>query len=235
MTALHRNATRGQGRLEDFLARKRAARANTLVPVELRKGRVLDIGCGFFPYFLTKTDFSEKYGLDKGIERDLRVELKRRHDLALVDVDVECSPRMPFAADFFDVVTMLAVLEHIEPARILRIVQEIERILKPGGVFIMTTPAKWTKGLLKLLARTGMVSRVEINEHKAAYSRKEVRGILEQGGFSRTAMKLGYFELFMNIWARARKVHNRFELEEFELSENQKQRRRKNLFKKRLQ
>lgn len=228
-------ATRGEGRLENYLARRRVAKANALVPKELRKGRILDIGCGFFPYFLTKTDFSEKYGLDKGIDRELRMELMKRHDLALVDVDLECSGRMPFAADFFDVVTMLAVLEHIEPARVLRIVQEIERILKPGGVFIMTTPAKWTKGLLNFLARTGMVSQVEINEHKAAYSRKQVRGILEQGGFSRTAMKLGYFELFMNIWARARKVHNRFEFEEFELPENQKQRRRKNLFEKRPQ
>jgi|GEM_PF-176016 len=229
------NVTRGQGRLEHYLARRRVAKANALIPAELRSGRVLDIGCGFFPYFLTETKFSEKYGLDRGIDRELRVELRKRQDLALVDVDLECAARMPFAADFFDVVTMLAVLEHIEPARVLRIVQEIERILKPGGVFIVTTPAKWTRGLLKFLARMGMVSQVEISEHKAAYSRKEVRGILEQGGFSRTAMKLGYFELFMNMWARARKVHNRFELEEFELSENQKQRRRKNIFKKRSQ
>jgi SAM-dependent methyltransferase len=235
MTALHRNVTRGQGRLEGFLAGKRVARANALVPAELRKGRVLDIGCGFFPYFLTQTDFSEKYGLDKGIERDLRVELKKRHDLALVDVDVECSARIPFAADFFDVVTMLAVLEHIEPARVLRIVQEAERILKPGGVFIITTPAKWTKGLLRCLARMGMVSQVEINEHKASYSRKQVRAVLEEGGFSRTAIKLGYFELFMNIWAKARKERNRFELEEFQPLESEKRIRRKNLFKKRSQ
>ncbi len=232
MTKLRRNVTRGQGRLEGFLARKRVARANALVPAELRMGRVLDIGCGFFPYFLTKTDFSEKYGLDKGIERDLRVELRKIHDVALIDVDVECSARMPFAADFFDVVTMLAVLEHIEPARVLRIVQEVERILKPGGVFIMTTPAKWTKGLLNYLARINMVSQVEISEHKAAYSRKQVRAVLEQGGFSRSAIRSGYFECFMNIWARARKEHNRFELEDLESSETSKQ---KNLFKKRPQ
>ena len=225
--------TRGEGRLEGYLARRRVARANALVPGELRKGRVLDIGCGFFPYFLTKTDFSEKYGLDKGIDRELREDLRKRHDLALIDVDLECSGRIPFAADFFDVVTMLAVLEHIEPTRVLRIVQEVERVLKPGGVFILTTPAKWTKGLLRYLARINMVSQVEIDEHKAAYSRKQVRAVLEQGGFSSSSIKSGYFELFMNIWARARKEHNRFELEELTPSESKDHIRRKNLFKKR--
>jgi SAM-dependent methyltransferase len=225
--------TRGEGRLEGYLARRRVARANALVPGELRKGRVLDIGCGFFPYFLTKTDFSEKYGLDKGIDRELREDLRKRHDLALIDVDLECSGRIPFAADFFDVVTMLAVLEHIEPRRVLRIVQEVERVLKPGGVFILTTPPKWTKGLLRYLARINMVSRVEIDEHKAAYSRKQVRAVLEQGGFSRSSIKSGYFELFMNIWARATKEHNRFELEDLTPSESKDRIRRKNLFKKR--
>ena len=210
------NATRGRGRLENYLAQRRVAKANALVPWKLRKGRVLDIGCGFFPYFLTKTDFLEKYGLDKGIDKELRAELKKRHDLALIDVDLECSARMPFAADFFDVVTMLAVLEHIEPARVLLIVREIERILKPGGVFIMTTPAKCTKGLLKYLAQMGMVSQIEINEHKTSYSRKQVRALLEEGGFSKASVRLGYFELFMNIWARARKEDNRLKLEELE-------------------
>lgn len=80
----------------------------------------------------------------------------------------------------------------------------------------MTTPAKWTKGLLNCLARINMVSQVEISEHKAAYSRKQVRAVLEQGGFSRSAIRSGYFECFMNIWVQAKKVHNRFELEELE-------------------
>lgn len=216
MSTPRRSVTRGRGHLEEFLAKRRVRKANALIPEALRRGRVLDIGCGFFPYFLTQTDFSEKYGLDKGIDKELRAELKKRHDLALIDVDLECSARMPFAADFFDVVTMLAVLEHIEPARVLLIVREIERILKPGGVFIMTTPAKCTKGLLKYLARMGMVSQIEINEHKTSYSRKQVRALLEEGGFSKSSVRLGYFELFMNIWARARKEDNRLELEELE-------------------
>ncbi|MBP7528442.1 MAG: class I SAM-dependent methyltransferase [Syntrophorhabdaceae bacterium] len=208
--------TRGSGRLEGFLARERVKKADGLVLASLRKGRVLDIGCGFFPYFLTRTDFSQKYGLDKGIDKELKAELKKRHDLVLVDVDLEYSARIPFDTEFFEVVTMLAVLEHMEPRKVLRIFQEIERILKPGGVFIITTPAKWTKGLLKYLARINMVSAVEIEEHKAAYSRKQVVAILKEAGFHRSSIRSGYFELFMNIWVRAKKEPNLFELEEFE-------------------
>jgi Methylase involved in ubiquinone/menaquinone biosynthesis len=36
---------------------------------------------------------------------------------------------------------MLAVFEHIEPFKIENSLKEIYRILKPGGRFILTTPA----------------------------------------------------------------------------------------------
>ncbi len=205
MTAAKRNVTRGEGRLEGFLAKKRAGKANALVPEALRGGRVLDIGCGFFPYFLTQTSFSEKYGLDKGIEEGLRKELQKSHEIMLVDFDLEYAHGIPFGDEFFDVVTMLAVFEHFEPARVPGIITEIRRVLKPGGMFIMTTPARWTRGLLKLLARANMVSREEIEEHKGAYTKRQVLAILEKGGFSRPSVRSGYFELFMNIWARAKK------------------------------
>lgn len=205
MTAVQMKVTRGEGRLEGFLAKKRAGKANTLVPVMLKKGRALDIGCGFFPYFLTQTEFSEKYGLDRGIDEGLGKELQKSHEIMLVDFDIEYCHKIPFGDGFFDVVTMLAVFEHFEPAKVPGIVTEIQRVLKPGGVFIMTTPARWTKGLLKLLARLDMVSREEIEEHKGAYTRKQVLATLEQGGFRRPSIRSGYFELFMNIWARAKK------------------------------
>lgn len=205
MTAAERSVTRGEGRLESFLAKKRAGKANVLVPEALRGGRVLDVGCGSFPYFLTQTGFSEKYGLDKGIEEGLRKELQKSRGIMLVDLDLGYGHGIPFGDGFFDVVTMLAVFEHFEPARVPGVVAEIKRVLKPGGMFIMTTPARWTRGLLKLLARADMVSREEIEEHKGAYTRKQVMAILEQGGFGRPSIRSGYFELFMNIWARAQK------------------------------
>lgn len=65
---------------------------------------------------------------------------------------------------------MLAVIEHIEPERLDGIIGEVRRILKSGGLLIITTPASWTDGLLRFMARLHLVSRTEIDEHKAAYT-----------------------------------------------------------------
>ncbi|NLT22690.1 MAG: class I SAM-dependent methyltransferase [Syntrophorhabdus sp.] len=207
---------KGFARWQEYAARKTAVRVNILVPAELKRGRVLDIGCGFFRNLSTETSFSEKYGLDKGIDRAVRMELKKRHDLALVDVDLEYSARVPFGSDFFEVVAMAAVLDRMEPTRVLRILQEIERVLKPGGVVIITVPARWTRGLLGFLVRVNIIKRTEVREHKAVYTGKHLLAILGQAGFQKSSLTSGHFQFFTGTWVRAKKVHNRFELEELE-------------------
>ena len=59
------SVTRGSGLLEAYLAAQRAKIADRLVPASLRPGRILDIGCGGEPYFLARTEFAEKIGVDK--------------------------------------------------------------------------------------------------------------------------------------------------------------------------
>lgn len=198
--------TRGTGLLENVLSKKRSRKANKLIPGSLRSGRLLDIGCGTYPYFLVETEFKEKYGIDQSPEITRTHELvDGYHSLHLVQWDFSREEKLPFDHEFFDVITMLAVFEHIEPSRIRRMTGEILRTLKTGGVFIMTTPAGWTDWLLRLLARLKLVSAVEIEDHKDTYSHKKITRILEDCGFRRENITLGYFELFMNIWAQARK------------------------------
>ena len=190
--------TRGFGLLEGFLAKKRSRRANQLIPHPLRTGRILDIGCGSYPYFLAETAFQEKYGIDKSVTTT-------EESLHLQQWDFGEEPRLPFENNFFTVVTMLAVFEHIDTSHLRVLVSEIHRVLKPGGCFILTTPAGWTDRLLRAMARVKLVSPVEINDHKDTYSHKKVSGILVDGGFKKDAIRLGYFECFMNIWAVAGK------------------------------
>ncbi|HBE45379.1 MAG TPA: hypothetical protein DDW17_08060 [Deltaproteobacteria bacterium] len=47
--------------------------ANSFISPYLRQGRILDIGCGSFPYFLKNTEFAEKYGIDKTVS-DMTIE-----------------------------------------------------------------------------------------------------------------------------------------------------------------
>lgn len=194
--------TRGYGFLERFLAIQRLKMANSLIPSDLRTGSILDIGCGLYPLFLMNIDFSKKYGIDK-IDRgnyDLH-----ENNIILKNYDVESDNKIPFESEYFDVVTMLAVFEHIQPERLGCVLNEVYRILKPGGIYIMTTPAAWTKRLLKVMATFRLISSVELEEHKDAYSHAKIAPLLEQANFSKKQLRFGYFEMFMNLWVAATK------------------------------
>lgn len=199
-----KNVTRGYGRLEGFLARQRAKKADSLIPSLYRSGRLLDIGCGTYPLFLTGTEFSGKYGLDKVIQNDACKDLNIS-GITLINHDFEKDGSLPFGDCFLSVVTMLAVFEHLETEILVKISKEIRRVLVPGGLFILTTPASWTDSLLRVMARLGLVSPDEINEHKNAFTHKKIAVILKGADFERQKMRFGYFEAFMNIWAAAEK------------------------------
>jgi SAM-dependent methyltransferase len=194
--------TRGHGYLEGFLARRRCQKANALISRERRAGRLLDIGCGTFPLFLTRCSFASKYGLDKVVNSDAP---EVNGDLQLLNFDVEHEDRLPFEDEFFDVVTALAVFEHIEPERLVQLTAEIRRVLKPEGQYVMTTPSSWTGGILKTMARLRLVSHEEIEEHKDAYSRAQILSVLQSAGFLPDRTRSGHFELFMNTWVVAGK------------------------------
>lgn len=191
------------GLLEGFLSEQRCKVADRLIPTGSRTGRILDIGCGAHPRFLIRTEFSEKYGLDRVSEQNEHA--RYPHAITRLDCDIAKEDRLPFEDKYFDVITMLAVFEHIEPERLVEVVAEIHRILRPGGVYILTTPAIWTDGLLRFMAQLRLINPVLMQEHKDAYSPNKISSILQRGGFSMERLQFGYFEMFMNIWATAQK------------------------------
>jgi hypothetical protein len=83
--------------------------------------------------------------------------------------------------------------------------QESHRILKPGGMVILTTPAAWSDGLLKLMAHINLVSAEEIHEHAFAYTLPLLGWHFGQAGFEMSKVRFGYFEFMLNMWATARK------------------------------
>lgn len=194
----------GYGPLDVFLAKQRYKVAKRKIYSAQKSGRILDIGCGSVPLFLTSVNFAEKYGLDKNIEARVAEEMKKQ-GIVLINHYIEEEEKLPFDENFFDVVSMLAVFEHIEPEQLVRIHREINRVLKPGGIYVMTTPAFWTEGLLKFLVKLRLISGVSISEHKDSYDSSMVSSILQDAGFPKNNLRFGYFELFMNMWATAAK------------------------------
>ncbi|MFH1317219.1 MAG: class I SAM-dependent methyltransferase [Candidatus Woesearchaeota archaeon] len=189
--------TRGFGLLENFLSKKRAEISNKLIPKRHREGKILDIGCGSYPYFLLHTRFKEKIGIDSAA--------KKVDNIKIIGQNIDNGFKIPFHEKHFDVVTMLAVFEHIEPDIIVNVLKEIKRILKENGRFILTTPCPWTDLLLRVMARLGLISKEEIEEHKGSYNHKKIRKYLILAGFEKDKIRLGYFELFLNNWAYADK------------------------------
>lgn len=196
-----RRVTRGYGLLESYLAKLRARKANELIP-DGNSGRILDIGCGVYPLFLLNSDFSEKYGLDKGVNINCGM-LYQGNDIVLFNHDIEKEEGLPFDDNYFNVVTMLAVMEHIEQKKAMNVMKEVYRILLPSGIFILTVPAVWTKKFLEFMARLRIVSPYEIAEHKYFYPDSVIVSMLQKVKFEEEKIQFGYFEMFMNRWATA--------------------------------
>jgi len=194
--------TRGKGLLEPTLANLRTQRANRLIPPRLRVGRILDIGCGSFPYFLAHTSFQEKFAVD---QLPMSRETAARNQIEFFTLDLNREPRLPFAGDFFGAVTLLAVVEHLNPDSLALLLKEGYRVLQPEGLLIMTTPAAWSDGLLRFMARLNLVSAEEIHEHAFAYTLPLIGWHFGQAGFEMKKVRFGYFEFGLNMWATAMK------------------------------
>lgn len=197
--------TRGNGLLEGFLSKQRCLMSNKLITDNYRSGKILDIGCGSYPFNLLNTKFSEKYGLDKFIDETYKDNLENGK-INFLNFDLEKDSKLPFEDNFFDVVTMLAVFEHIEKDKLTSLITEIKRVLKKDGIYILTVPAYWTDKLLRTLAKFGLVSKEEVEEHKDSYTHKKIFYYLNSAGFNNKDIKAGYFEIFMNLWLTAKKT-----------------------------
>lgn len=156
--------------------------------------RLLDIGCGW-DYRLLKT---VRPFIKSGVGIDFKVE--NHEDDIIKTMPLTITDHLPFASASFDVVTMLAVLEHL--ADPLSMMKETERVLKKGGRLVLTVPSKIAKPVLEFLAyRIGIVSVAEIRDHKQYFDYDELKKL-----FSQTDMSIEYhcyFQLGMNNYCVA--------------------------------
>lgn len=105
----------------------------------LKGGRLLDIGCGNGAYTIAMADgFTDVVGID--IEPD-RLDLFRAAPGHTIEVHHMSADSTSFEDGSFDAVTAIETIEHVDdPSAVAR---EVRRVLKPGGVFYLTTPNRW--------------------------------------------------------------------------------------------
>ena len=174
--------------LEPFL---RWMRLRKVMPHIQRSSQVLDVGCGKSAAFLQSIS-----GL---IDRGVGIDFKVDRNILIANITTKrlrLDSDLPFDDASFDVVTMLAVLEHIENEQ--EILAEIHRVLVPNGKLVLTVPSVWAKPVLEFLAyKLKIVSEAEIRNHKRYYTREKLSQVLiEKTGFKQ--FKHHYFQFWMN-------------------------------------
>lgn len=118
-----------------------------------------------------------------GVAREAEM-LAHRYRLVAIDkaeIDPHCAKlalaaqaeatELPFHEACFDAVFVFDVLEHIEGE--VNTLNEVRRVLKPGGMLLMTVPA-----YMLLYGRQDIIS-----EHKRRYRRSKLCRLLERQGF----------------------------------------------------
>ena len=149
-----------------------------------------DLGCGREYRFLKRNYRVARkcWGLDIGaVDGD-------EENITIRQADI--TGCLPFAADSLDLVTCLAVLEHIENP--LPVLSECRRVLRPGGRLILTTPSERGIRVHEVMRRLALVRDVEEGEHKDfSMSKERLKGWVRQAGFK---IETAYsFEFGLNL------------------------------------
>jgi len=171
---------------EKYLRHDECHRTSKLYTLRLiprdRKMKILDVGCGTGNNsFYMQNLGHEMTGCDIS-----NVALKKywhRHHEA---VQCNLNQGIPFSEKCFDMVFASEVIEHLYDP--LLFAAECFRILKPGGMLLISTPnsAFWIYRLFALFGKT--LSDLQHPGHIRFFSRAFLIGIMDQAGFSETRM-----------------------------------------------
>jgi 2-polyprenyl-3-methyl-5-hydroxy-6-metoxy-1,4-benzoquinol methylase len=135
---------------------------------------LLDVGCGegFFLFNASKAGY-----ITKGVELSHDAVEYAKKEFGL-DVEIGPLEELQFPENYFDVVTLWVVLEHVPYP--LATLKEACRILKPGGLLAVSTPN--IGGVLaKILRRRWWeIRRVHINQ----FTTRTLTDIVQNAGFT---------------------------------------------------
>ena len=156
------------------LYRQVRTRLRGLVKEFDRPPQMLDVGGRKSPYTIglqaaiTVIDLPRRSEVQKSLNLGVNDEIidqikNRRSNVESVVLGDMTNSDLP--DDVYDIVVSVEVLEHVEEDE--RFVSEVCRVLKPGGIFLMTTPnGDWVEN--------------RNPDHKRHYKRNDLRGLLER-------------------------------------------------------
>lgn len=161
----------------------------------IREGdALLDIGCEkgkFFDFVsdkVSQADGIDPAEYDRKLESQLKPNIYKGHFPDVLDEDKK-----------YDVITMLAVLEHINYEEQLVVAEGMKKHLKPNGRLIITVPDAKVDKILEVLQGLGIVDADTLEEHYG-YDINKTPSIFENENFKMKVWKkfqLGLNNLFV--------------------------------------
>ena len=155
-----------------------------------QKSKILDVGCGDGSFIKQFKDKRQIFGLDRS-----KKAIQKVNKLGLNGIRLNISnEKFPFENDYFEIVYMGDVIEHLLNPDFA--IMEIQRVLKPEGFLILSTPnlACWYNRLLLLfgiqpifteVSNIGVFGRsgtVPVG-HLRLFTLRALRGFLRFHGF----------------------------------------------------
>lgn len=204
------------------MALKRRARS-ILEELDLHEGdSVLDIGCGdgYYLYLLSNLGIKLRLtgvDLDDEALKTAKINLKNKKILLIT---ANLMSKLPFVSNSFDKAVMSEVAEHLPND--LKGLKEVYRIIKPGGILVLSVPHQnypflWDplNWILEHLFNTHIKSGFWAgiwNQHIRLYSPQQIKSVLEKAGFGvdkievQTKWCLPFNHYLINIGARMLKA-----------------------------
>jgi 2-polyprenyl-3-methyl-5-hydroxy-6-metoxy-1,4-benzoquinol methylase len=122
-----------------------------------RGARVLDIGCADGALF---RQLGRRIGSGIGVDPELARSVANGRFQLIAD-----SIPGDLAGSQFDAATMLAVVEHLPEDVITAMCDQCVRLLKPGGVLLITVPSPKVDGILKVLMWLRLAGNMSFEQH----------------------------------------------------------------------
>ena len=101
--------------------------------VEGGGNKILDIGCGTYPYFLARTYFNQKFAIDQIPPK------QAKGDIQWATIDLNNQPTLPYADDYFDAVISVDAYEYFGESESY-MDEKLAPLVKKGGIIAIAVP-----------------------------------------------------------------------------------------------
>jgi SAM-dependent methyltransferase len=162
---------------------------------------VLELGCGYRAAQLVALKQKLKRGI--GVDFQIAPELRALDRFTFHEGTIEETlPKLE--SETVDVVMLLSVLEHLPEPQLA--IESAWRLLRPSGLLLVNVPTWLGKRFLEFSAfRLGLSPKVEMDDHKMYYGKRDLWPILVRSGFKPSQIRLRYHKFGLNLFATARK------------------------------